>query len=319
MEQCKAQKENDSDIQEKQKVEEKKQILESLRSRLLIDYSQNESEIGHILSTCKRPIRRDADSNEIKSMHVLKKRRSKILNDLKQLCQDEQTINMELIRCNKRIELSTKNLEHCREQLKASNGIANEIEKDKFGLPMVVGRNIGNVMNPLEARPLEVFNIIVQKSSYELIRDQVEKGLLLQKETLKESDEIWNSKLTWINEKSEYERFLGRLSIAADRLNKANDQNKRIDLNNALQSFWKSGAKLYPVEKASMRKLFQPSKQLDDSRYHILSDFVRKLRVEEQKGDRRIINLISELNASLKCKDKWWDSGIFFFVAQKLH
>ena len=221
MEHCKAQRKYDSSIQEKKTLEEKKEIIESLRSRLLLDYSQNESETGYILSTCKRPIRRHADSNEIKSIHALKERKSKILTDLKHLNHDEQSINMELMRCNQLTDLSTKNLEDSIQNLKAAQGIEEEIHNDKFGLPMVVGRSIGNVMNPLESRPWEVFNIIVQKSRYELIRHQVENALLLQKETLKESEKIWNSKLTWINEKSEYERFLGRLSTATDRLKKA--------------------------------------------------------------------------------------------------
>ena len=283
---------------------------------MIVDNTQNESEIEMILSDCKNPIKREITPRERQSIHVLKQRKEQIQTDLLELDRTERDTRYELLKHDEEIGKAAKKLFAIREQLFAVITETNLIGDDLSGVPMVVGRNIGHVINPFISRPLESFDILSHTSKHFILLDRVERVLKLQKDASVRDENIWNSKLTWENEKSELERLKTRLSLTAAKIKDTKEYSQRSNINFAIHRFWQSGTTLFPI-KDKLGQKTKISLRVSTTGYHVLTDFVLKTRLEEQKGSLRLANLIAELTAVQNCDKEYWDSGILFGISKK--
>jgi len=265
----------------------------------------------------KNPIRREATTDERRAMHLLKTKKNEIQSSLKELNRNREKLEKILPQYSQQIESSSKTLHDLKKKMESTKINIKSIENDLSDVPFVVGRNISDEFDPVLARPLESMNIITQRSKLEITRDGVKKGLEIHKAAMLHENEIWNSRLEWLNEISEFELLKTKLNAVKDRLKVFKNSNKKSDINQAIKLFWHSGTKLIPVKHDFTSKVRVVQEGINVNKKHILSDFVKKLRVEEQNGSLRLMNLLSELEASRECKGDWWDSGVLFGVAKR--
>ena len=65
------------------------------------------------------------------------------------------------------------------------------------------------------------------------------------------------------------------------------------------------------------QKQFEPLEITDVETGRVLSDYVKRVRIEEKQGKLRSANLITELISAEESVEKFWDSGALFGVFQK--
>ena len=291
-------------------VEEELDINQSIHLRLKREHAQNDSEIQLIISACKIPIRRDFTPHEWKSIHILKNRKIQIENDLKKINRQIVKTRDEMKKQTIAVEKSKKNLDWLHKTvsaLKQNNDIKGQ---NLICAPMVIGQNIGNVIHPMISRPLETYDIIVQKSKLEVLKDKVSQSIEVHKETLLHDEKLWSSKLELSRMKSEIERCETKL---ASKIQKYVDKKKRADINDSILRYWKF------KEQTSIpfSEVVQTEKIFYECEKYVVTEFVMKTRLEAQQGNLRITNLITELIAAKNSKDYWWDSGILLGTLQK--
>lgn len=303
-------------VYRKKQIEEEISVNNSILSRLHIEASQVDSEINLFQYTLRKPIQRNPTPKERDQLHFLKNKQTKIRNEIKVMKEKTLANLQQTYKSNEEIlsKCASKMVFYQNESKKREKEL-NELSDDLAGVPMVVGRNIGKVIDPFVARPVETTNVLVQTSKLEIIRSQVHKVLDEHTRRVdKTNAEGWKLRLEKEFQTGEFERLRSQLTHIANRIAKGEDDEKRNALNRAIERFWRynnSGNKSL-LRSVNTNNQVSLSSTSDEDGDCILSDYVKQTRLDMQKGTQRITLLSTELLAARESTSKTWDSGIIF-------
>mmetsp|Transcript_26464 Transcript_26464/g.35269 ORF Transcript_26464/g.35269 Transcript_26464/m.35269 type:complete len:158 (+) Transcript_26464:1101-1574(+) len=133
------------------KLEEELEVNRSVLSRLLLEKTQNDADTQVIKMRQMHPLQRDPTPDERKSMHMIKQRAAQIHADLTRAFDVEQRLTHKKQNQNEHI-VKHGRMEEIKELRKHIDLLKSDLATDDNNLsdlPVVVGRNIGNVADGL--------------------------------------------------------------------------------------------------------------------------------------------------------------------------
>lgn len=257
------------------------------------------SQLDSITESQLQPFRREATTIEKEITHSLKTKISQNKRLIEGYENKLSIILSSIARADKAQLQLAKRVAVARENTKRSN-----VKSPERSLPpMIVGRNLGCVIDPFLATPELTYNAVRELSELSIVQGRVQNTLQLVPESKALFRLSENIKHTKEVEQEALNRLNWKIVKLEDKRRRQSADEMRFKLMSAIVKFWDSDFSL-------------PFRATDDVGSNLCHDeaiatqFVRKLRADERIGELRRIHLLSELSKAKRSNKDSWDSCI---------
>uniref|UniRef100_A0A7S2PS88 Uncharacterized protein n=3 Tax=Leptocylindrus danicus TaxID=163516 RepID=A0A7S2PS88_9STRA len=262
------------------------------------------SAIANLLESYRRPFLREANAQEVETMHVLKEKLSQqqkavklTEEDIKKLQQEQRDNAKHSIQVAKKIAV-------LKEDKRATRGDL-DYEISTVSLPMIVGRHISCSIDPFFASPQETYEKITQRSDLAITKEKIENAVLLHRGSKSLHRKIREACQKRQDSEEKIE-CLERNRIKIENQIQSEDNITLVrDLNRAVKRFWDASDIVCHIPKINSMETAICKNEV------ITSNYVRDIRSEQMSWDRRRTKLLSELFEAKKSDAEYWDSGLF--------
>ena len=284
------------------------EILKSLQNRLQIEVALNEAEEQVLLLSLKEPIKRDPQQHEKKAMHMIKTRR-------KQFRQSKRDLEAQVHYIQQHMRISQVLESEKGSSRTEYSDIANNLAEP----PIVVGKSIAKVLNPLWSNPEDAYKSIVLASKLAITYSKANKIIQKQLNSKKGNLHLWKKNSDLLNAKEEIDLIETRRARSEEKISDLREMDRRSRINRAILQFHKASCQLeHFAAELNPNKIFhvKTNESISD---RVLSFFVQNTRIDGRIGSRRVTSLLSEYMCAKVSESKRVNSGILFGVNAKYH
>jgi len=287
------------ELRELKRLSFAKRNLTTRRDELKKIIDEISSQLEGIAESQLQPFRREATTKEKEITHSLKTKISQNKRLIEEYENKLSVILSSIARADKAQLQLAKRVAVARENTKRSN----EKSFERSLPPMIVGRNLGCVIDPFFASPELTYNAVRELSELTIVQGRVQNALQLVPESKALFRMSKDIKYTKELEKEALNRLNWKIIKLEDKRRRQSADIRRLNLMSAIVKFWDSNFSLP----------FRATDDVGSKLCHdetIATQFVRKLRADERIGEMRRIHLLSELSKAKRSNKDSWDSCI---------